>query len=176
MSVLNRVPRGFLDLMGSISQGRNPPQYVDAVSPIVDVRALYLGSVLGVCAIDAAHTARGQSFPMVQGDNELWLLRGLSCRVLAYTAANNYEKWEVGLQRPVLEAENNAVAGAAPLIWTSDTLAPGANFVDGDSDSIVFDEPIVLQPGVGLVWHIIQRDNLPNRTTELRAMVEILQA
>ncbi len=175
MSVLNRIPRGFLDLMGSITQGRNPSAYVDAVAPVVDISKLYLGNVLGAYGIDASHAAFGNSFSMDQGTDEVWLLRGLSARNISSASVAYYESWEVSLARPGVFAENNEVAGAAPIIWSTKKMLATA-VGRGYSDAIVFDQPIVLMPGVNLTWRIMDRDAGGARTTELRAMLELLKA
>lgn len=175
MSVLNRFPRGFLDLVGSISQGKAPPQYVDAVAPTLDMNELYLGSVLGIAGIDFTHSNAGSSDSVTVPDGEVWLVRGFSVFQLSLASTGRIERWQVQLGNPPLSDESLVGLQKSVTLWVSKELAT-ATGGQGDADAILLPEPLALHAGAVLNFRILQRDALAARTTLCRVMMHILKS
>ena len=160
MGDVNRIPRGFLDLIGGQTQGKNPPVFSDGLSPIIDMTPLYLAQTLGTHKENFTHTGTGDQVAVTVPSDEVWLL--LSLGTLAFASvADEFEQWafiindvirETGLapnlpQIHVTPITQNAIANQ--LLATGVTLA----------------RTIVLQGGMQLIAKLMQRDATAGRST-----------
>lgn len=176
MSIINRIPKGFLDLLGSVTQGKTPPQYVDAVAPVVDIRALYLGQTMSTFGIDMPHSVAGNSFTISLDETETWLLRGLSVANLGLPLATAFERWEARAGPwPRIPINQNTAHSQTPRLWTSRTLSTTI-VGQGDSDAVVFSQPIVIHPGTDITFGVIQRDAGGVRVSSAFALIELLRS
>lgn len=174
MSVLNRFPRGFLDLVGSISQGKAPPQYRDEVLPTLEMGELYLAQTLGTAGIDFLHSAAGTSQNIVVPQNEVWLVRAFSIYQLSLGGVARFERWQVQASGFPKSSSVGVVSQKDVILWTSRKLDTTIA-ADGDSDAFVFPVPLALHAGASLNWRIVQRDASAARTTLVRVAMHILK-
>lgn len=176
MGVINRNAQGFLDLVDAQTQGKSPPAFVDAVAPTVDLAQFYLADTLGYFSGETNHTAPGVINSQFVGDNEVWRVRGLSCEMPNASTAMA-EQWAVRLSQPPRVPENMDPAVApSPYIWMTGVDLMGTTTAARDVvRSIWFPEPLVLLPGNGLLWQLLQRDAGAIRATRCMAILDVLR-
>jgi len=165
MGQVNRIPNGFLDLLGVESLGKNPPLYSDAISPTVDLTELYSAQTLSSHTEDFSHTAIDDQVVIFVPEGETWLLRAVGFRSGILTNTNEYEMWEFSLDS--LPRGNTGGATSEPGIWTSkrviNQLVGGAR----ESDDFTLPAPLALTAGVALRAKLLIRDTSGARTTAL---------
>jgi len=147
MAQTNRIPSGFLDLVGAETGGKNPNQYTDAVRSSVDMRELYLGQTLGSDTHTFVVASEGQtSGLMVVPQDEAWLLRSLSTQ---WTAADAATRFTVGVQLP----DTPRGDAAFPMIWQSELQVVSAvGFIV--FDAFYLPSPLLLLAGQVIQWRI----------------------
>ena len=157
----NRIPHGFLDLVGAEVGGKTPPVYADLVGPYVDMTELYLAETLAAEGVTFNHGAALATTFVTVPDDEAWLLRALGVNgTLSNTG--QLERWRFDLIR--LPREDSSNLGAT--IWVTDELTVPVNN-QGISQALWVPAPVLLLPGVRINATIIQRDTAAARNTQL---------
>lgn len=162
MGSVNRIPRGFLDLVGAQTQGKNPPVYSDGLSPTVDVTQFYLAQTLAAHKEIFAHTIAGQQIATVVPSDEVWWLLSLSTSAFASTA-NEHEQWAFIINdviRDSGEATNLPqihVTPRATSLVLNQLLSTG----------VTLGSTIVLQGGMEIIAKLTNRDTTAERSTTL---------
>lgn len=164
MGQINSIPKGFLDLFNAQQQGKNPPAYVDALSPIVDTTELYLGQTLAGHQIDA-NSAGPNVVSVTVPENETWLLRTFG--VFSFmTAAPQFESWMFTMARfPRTSSAPTAVPDPVVGLWGTHLVGDGVEV--GQSDAYSIGSPIAVQAGTILHARLRLRDGGGARTTSV---------
>ena len=162
MGSVNRIPRGFLDLVGGQTQGKNPPVFSDGLSPTVDMTPLYLAQTLGTHKEIFSHTIAGEQRATVIPSDEIWWLLSLGTSAFASTAGE-FEQWAFVVKdviRESGEATNLPQIHVTPIAITSviNQLI---------STGVTLGSTIVLQGGMEIVAKLAQRDTTAARSTTL---------
>lgn len=165
----NRIPSGFLDLVGAETGGKTPAQYGDVLSASVDLTELFAGQTLCANGQGISHTSAGNSFQFEIPNEEAWLLRGIgySC---PFSSLTHYEQWQIGVwQLPRQEYGNDV--GWLHSTSKLEVVAGGqtANF------TYWFESPVLLLPGCELYWQLRQRDAGTARNATLTHMFNLLR-
>lgn len=166
MGQVNRIPNGFLDLLGVESLGRNPPLFSDAVSPIVNLNEFYSGQTLSCHEEDLIHDDVDQQALVTVPEGETWLLRSVGLESDSWGAASRTEQWEFSVDS--LPRQETGVATAKGTIYTT----PFFNAIGGTQKNIAsyfLAAPLVCISGVVLRARIINRILIGTaHTTSLR--------
>lgn len=162
MGSVNRIPRGFLDLIGAQTQGKNPPIFSDGLSPIIDMTPLYLAETLGAHKLNFAHTTNGEQASVVIPTGEVWLLLSIGTQALA-TTAGEFEQWAFIINDVIRES------GAAPTLPQFHVTEVATNTAANQLLATGFTLPsmIVVQGGMKILAKLIQRDATASRNTAL---------
>ena len=165
----NRIPHGFLDLVGSEVGGKTPPVYSDFIGPTVDMTELYLAETLAAEGVTFNHAAALASTSVTVPDDEAWLMR---CLGVSGSLSNTgqLERWRFDLIR--LPREDSSNLGAT--IWTTDELTVPVNN-QGISSAFWLPAPALLLPGVRIDITITQRDTAAARNTQLEFLFNRLR-
>lgn len=167
----NRIPFGFLDIVGAETGGKNPPFYSDELSPSVDVTELYLQHTLAGIRTTGSQAIVGDQINFLVPEAETWILRACSFRTAAVAAMT--EVWEFSFTRL---PRSDITVGAFPIFWTS-TRSRTAPPLLGEflEDSFFFPAPVALPSGTNLNATVIERDALAARTTLIQYLVDVLR-
>lgn len=77
MGEINRIARGFLDLVRSQTGGRAPNEYTETLVPVLNFENFYLSERIDGAELTAANTADGAIRDLAVPDDQLWLLRSI---------------------------------------------------------------------------------------------------
>lgn len=169
MPQTNRIPTGFLDLVGAETGGKNPPEYSELVGAGVDLTELLLGQTLCCQLNTVSHTAAGNTFGMTVQPDQAWLLRSVSV-VTPLTNTAQLEEWTVGFWNlPRQEFGNDQ-----SQIWTSRLMQVQVNG-DTASDCFLLPQPILLTSGCAIYWTLRQRDTSAARNSTITAQFNLLR-
>jgi len=160
MGNVNRIPRGFLDLIGAQTQGKNPPVFSDGLSPVVDMTPLYLAQTLGTHKVQVSHTAASQQVSITVPSDEVWLLLSLGTNALAATIGE-FEQWIFIINDVIRES---GVATNLPQIHVT-PLAQNLAINQLLSTGVTLARTIVVQGGMELIAKLAQRDATGSRST-----------
>ena len=162
MGQVNRIPRGFLDLIGAQTQGKNPPIFSDGLSPIIDMTPLYLAQTLGTHKENLAHTIAGEQIAVTVPNDEVWLLLSLGTSSLASTLGE-LEQWSFFLIDVIRES---GAATNLPQIHV--TPVTGISVINQlMNTAVTLPSTIVIQGGMQLVAKLLQRDVTGVRNTAI---------
>lgn len=163
MGQVNRIPNGFLDLLGVESLGRNPPAFADQIIPITDLTEFYAAQTLSAHTVDFNHTAFQNQQLVTVPSEETWFLRAVSVDgSLPGTA--NFERWQFSLDN--MARNNTGAATSEPMIWVSDKLV--VSIANQDiAGAFALPAPLALTAGTVLRAKLVERDTGPARTTAL---------
>lgn len=167
----NRIPSGFLDLIGAETGGKNPPIYADFVQPSVELLELYAAQTLANVNETIAHTAAGTPLTITVTEGETWLLR--SCSVLTTMPAASFERWSVRIRR--VPRGDIAQLNGFPDIWTSRMLVPNAVGLQQDHDSFYLPTPLACLAGTEIEFILAERDALASRTSRCQLLLNRLE-
>jgi len=162
MPQTNRIPGGFLDLIGAETGGKNPSQYSDTLQATIESKELYLGQTLKGNLISQNHAAVGVAADITVPSDEHWLLRCVNVEaVLPLTT--DFERWVVGLTRLPRDVGflHHAVFWSTRLLQT----AAAGQF---PSDAFMLPDPILCTPGMIVRAILKERDASAARNTTLR--------
>ena len=162
MGEVNRIPRGFLDLIGAQTQGKNPPVFSDGLSPIIDMTPLYLAQTLGAHKLNFAHTVNAAQASVTVPSDEVWLLLSLGTQAFASTVGE-FEQWAFIINDVIRES------GAAPTLPQFHVTEVATNIAINQLLATGFTLPsmIVLQGGMKIIAKLVQRDATASRSTAL---------
>lgn len=164
MGQVNRIPSGFLDLLGVESLGRNPPLFSDAISPVVNLTEFYAGQTLSAHSVPFAHSTEDAQTVVFVPEGETWFLRGVSALSQAAPGTGVRETWAFMLDN-LPRQETPAGTTVEPVIATLELPAALDN-TDKLCGSLFLPSPIALISGVALKGRIVAR-SAGTRTTEL---------
>ena len=155
----NRIPTGFLDLVGAETGGKTPPIYADVLGAQVDVTELLLGQTL--CGLNQTwnHNAVGNVATMSVRPDEAWLLRYVAISD-PLALVTDLTEIQVGLWNASRQEYGNDLA----FFWTSREIQIPA-VGDVGSDSFALPEPILLMPGTTIYWQMRKRAGAARNAT-----------
>jgi len=162
---VNRIPNGFLDLLGVQSLGRNPPLFSDAISPTVDLTEFYSGQTLSSHTEDLTHTAEDDQVVVFVPEGETWFLRAVSFQSAILASTQQYEAWQFTVDNLAREATGGATSEAA--VWVSKRVIGQLIVGFRETDAFYLGTPLALTSGTVLKARIIARDTQPARATSL---------
>lgn len=143
MAQINRIAKGFLDLVGAQTGGRNPSDSSDLVAPTIDMTPFYHSDKFGIVSHSITPAALGPQTALVVPSNEAWMLYGIGWSQLILNAADR-AKYTVGLGS--LPNSNPSADGGQP-IWEFDRIATGLATPQSLAAAVQFPVPFPLQPG-----------------------------
>lgn len=164
MGQVNRIPSGFLDLLGAQSQGKTPPLYADVLGPVVDMGELYRGNALSMVVETLAHTTFGNTQDFTVPAGETWLLRAVSSDELL-TSTGQFTQWAWSFLRPPRGA-----TGGATIKETFIHVSPIKQILLANAwatDAHEFASPIAFQNGTIIRAKLAQRDAGVGRSSNL---------
>lgn len=170
MGQVNTIPKGFLDIFDAQQQGKNPPVYADAVSPIIDATKLYEARTLGVASVLLSHQVVGEIATFAIPDGETWEIVAVGSSSLT-ALITEFEQIEWSVQNAPRNIAAPPGQGAFHVSPAMVPLAAVALLMDG----FTLPRPLVLQAGVELVMRIAQRDASPTRNTTLTITAHVLR-
>jgi len=163
---VNRIPNGFLDLLGVQSLGRNPPLFSDAISPVVDIFELYAAQTLSVHSVDWLHTVTGDSTVLFVPEGETWMLRGLSIETAIMVGGTQQN---VSFLAQDFARGKTGAATPEMCIWNTGPLNPIANA--RESRGFMLPSPLALTSGTVLIAKVYDRDGLGARTDNVTWLI-----
>ena len=170
MGQVNRIPNGFLDLLGVESLGRNPPQFLDVITPIVDLTEFYAGQTLSSHEVDFSHSSPGDQTIVRVPEGETWLLRNCSVVATNLALTSDIEVWQFSLQ----DTARNSTGGATEdsIIAVSPRLVL---FAAGGGRTAAFgfylpSPGLALTSGTILKARIIDRSGAAPRVSQINFM------
>lgn len=172
MAKVNKVPAGFLDLLGAKTQGKTPPNFSEVLAGVVEMGEFYLADSLSGVRADVNHGGEGviQSFTVPEG--ELWLVRGFSINTVL-PALTSYEDWVVGFGRLPRASSETAFGESSGWVWAPDTMttpeAGARAFV-----ATTLPQPYLLLPGININFRLNARDADPARISEFAVICSVL--
>lgn len=169
----NRIPGGFLDLIGAETGGKNPPIYDDSVQPTVDLFELYAAQTLSAFNTTIAHENSGEVVTTTVPDGEVWIVRAVSV-LMTLGALTEYERWTFRVQTLPRLGPEESIPSPFPSFWTSRLIAPNLIANQPLVDSFALPAPLVCSPGVTLAARILERDAGLPRTTRLQWLISRL--
>jgi len=171
MGQVNRIPSGFLDLLGVESLGRNPPLFSDAISPIADLTEFYAGQTLSIHTEDFVTSAAQQQVVVRVPSEETWFLRGVSVQCTTLLPTTMWEQWSFVCQDLARNSTGGATAehtlAVSPLLLNQG----GATGVQPQW-GFYFPQPgLAFTSGSIIKARIIERDALAGRTTACNFLI-----
>ena len=169
MAGINRLPLGYLDLVGTETGGKNPSQADENVSPVILMNELYGSQTLKPESFATNSTNVGDNnFTTVPAD-ETWILYSISFDVISPLAG---DQDTVGLF--IDRLPRSAIPGATALLFVGDLLAVSNN--DTPAASLMLPTPIVLHHGVRCIAQVMRRaGGAANRVVNVKMLVGALQ-
>lgn len=165
MGQINRIPQGYLDLVGTETGGKNPSLAPESVSPILRMNELYSAQTLSAVNWATNSTAVGDSNSITVPSDEIWV---------CYSASMNTNSPLVGdhdvVAMSVDRLPRDAAGAAPPTIFVASLLSLSVN--SDPNDSILFPVPFVLSHGVIVRLDVVDRvGGAPNRVVNATMMV-----
>lgn len=162
MGSVNRIPRGFLDLVGAQTQGKNPPIFSDGLSPIIDMTHLYLAQTLGTHKENLSHTVAGEQIATAVPNDEVWWLLSIGTTSLA-AVTTEIEQWAFILNDVIREG---GAATNLPQIHVTPVMS--ISVINQLMNSgFTLPSPILIQGGMEIIAKLTQRDTTAARNTAI---------
>lgn len=150
MASLNRIPRGFLNWVYAQSGGRNPGEYSETVSPIVDMGPFYDGDRLSTEFISVTPTVQPESAILTVPDDETWKLMAIGIAQTVVAATDTFEV-TVSLRRT---ANLGATAAFAPIWAPERQTAVNLFLPEQMTAAILLPQPLVLLAGTEVIMNV----------------------
>lgn len=131
MSVINRVPWGLQDILGSTSQGKNPSELLDQVRPSFDMFPLWAMERLETRRVFTTLVSVGTNLDIEIPDGEMWIPFHMQAGI---TGVNDIGTI-IGFELLIL---NMIGAGTSSRYWGSDVITAVAV---GEIINLSFDFP-----------------------------------
>lgn len=170
MGAINRIPRGYIDLLGQTTSGETPSEARNFVQPILNMDPLYLAQTLSWHNDTVAHTAVSTSVEVDVPQNETWLLYSWGVRT-ATGASSDFEEWAL---EALTFPRPGADPGQFPQLDTSGLLT-GAGAAQFIVYGKTFGQVIPLTAGTTLRAILYKRDGNASRTTRWQLMMARLK-
>lgn len=166
MSQINRIPIGYLDLLGTETGGRNPSEGVEAVSPILVMNELYLAQTLNNKNFATNSTAVGNNNFFEVPADETWLLYSISADVIQ-PLVGDFDQVTIALRS--LPRSGPSASGTATIAALNmETKAAGSQ----PRDAVFLPNPFVLSHGVEVIAEISDRaGGAANRVVNISMLV-----
>lgn len=163
MAQINRIPRGYLDLLKTETGGKLPSASSETVAPVVDMNAFYEADKLSIEQLQHTPGAFPSSSSVFVPTDETWVLWALGMSWGANALADTMD-WLVSLRR--LPAAGS-VSGSAP-IWKPNTPGPvGPGILSRVTDAIFLPRPLTLQSGSEVILDALNGNQLRTGTCTL---------
>ena len=152
MGQINKIPLGYLNMLGSQTGGKNPFFAAEQVNPTVEMSPFYHAQAMSVSTDVLVGVAVGDQVIRTVPDNEAWMLYGWGFSYIALSAGNKqYFRLDLSrLPRSSTTTLNHFLA----ILRHENVLAVG----DLTGSSIYFDNPIPLTAGSQLVTTLASRN------------------
>jgi len=151
MSGINRIPVGYLDLVGTQTGGKTPSQANEIVAPVVEMLGFYGQQAAAALAITMNHAAVPSQFTTEVPSDECWHL--LSCAVRENQPAGTERSiWCVGVNNLPRSSVSSDTGWIFRLDVKGVTAGANAMFVQR------LEQPVFLLPGTQLVCELLDRD------------------
>lgn len=150
MGQINRIPNGFLDLLGTETGGKNPSQAPEVVAPVLTMNELYSSQTLESKNFGINSLAAGNNNFIIVPDSETWILYAVACNTIA-PLVGDADQVGVYLDRLPRSAAPGNIAQIAQLNLLSIGVA------STPADAATFPTPLVIGHGVRVVANIQQR-------------------
>jgi len=85
--MINRIPLGFLGMLGSQTQGKNPFEASEVVAPTIEMTPFYHAQAIRTAFVQLNNAAVNNAAQITVPANKAWML--YSANVRAVAAANN---------------------------------------------------------------------------------------
>jgi len=164
MNQTNRIPGGFLDLLGAETGGKTPPYYDNKVSPQVGMDELYRAQTLSQYVANVTHGASFQEVRFLVPNNEYWLLRAFNFQSGSLGSTNEFEGWALQVKELPRGNSGPITTSSSSIAWLFGRCQLANTNV---ADAVSFANPILLTPGVEVAIVNVQRDAVlgPKTTT-----------
>lgn len=147
MGIINKLPWGLQDFLGSVSQGTNPANLLQDVRPSLEIFPFLSGNDLRVYDVaEQAVNSAGDIHTKAVNTGEIWLVLNVGAGVRSDTAGDTLEA-SVGLKRVKGHTNTNFEAGLHGFpAWTA--IGGTLQF----NQAVNFPQMIPVTAGVGIVW------------------------
>ena len=172
MNQTNRIPGGFLDLLGAETGGKTPPFYDNKIQPALDMNELYLAQTLTNYTDDVTHSASFAELRINIPSNEFWMIRAVAVQTELYASAAELERWDFCIRR-FPRGGQGPIDTDTPY-HSMEVLAPFNN--QPAAESFWIPAPLLLPPGTQLVARLGSRDATGSRTTRIFYTFDLLRA
>jgi len=161
VSGINRIPIGYLDLVGTQTGGKNPSQANEIVAPVVDMELFYAAQALADHHENFAHNAIADVLKFEIPSNEAWAVYTIS---FFETAPATTDKTVAAL------GVHHLQRGGPTAQLFSGTLTP---ITAGGTDIVTnrLDVPIIFLPGTEFVLQIFDRVGAGARTLQCDMLI-----
>ena len=158
MGQINKIPLGYLNMLGSQTGGKNPFFAAEQVNPTVEMAPFYHGSAMAVSTDVLVSTAPGDEVTRFVPANEAWFLYsiGASGSVLGSSAVRDLQ---VNLQH-LPRSSSPTLPGQIATLTSSTASAAG----DVIAASQLFPVPIPLIAGTSIQTIINRRSGATTMT------------
>lgn len=147
MSRINRVPKGFLDFLGTQNQGDNPSELMQDVRPSIDLFPFFAAERVSLFSdsVNSAGALDGVTF--VVPDGEVWFPLFWSGR---YSIAANGDTCDLHLSvtKPANGQQNPAEASTIRNVIQS-AYFTGATTTAGEQLDVTYTFPMLVSFGTG---------------------------
>lgn len=167
----NRIPFGFLDLVGAETGGKTPPFYSDELKPSVDMTELYLQHTHAGIRTSVSQSNVADFSSLLVPTDESWMLRAASFRT-AVAVTNQIEVWQFSFTRL---PRDDLTTGPFPVYFITRNRVGATVVGEFIQDAVLLPKPIVLGPGTNLAATLMERDAGAARTTLFQYLVSILR-
>lgn len=168
MGQINRIPRGYLDLVGTETGGKNPGDASEVVNPTIEMRELYASQTLKSINFAINSLVVGSSSTISVPPEDSWILYSAGMHVNAPLLADQDNVALFAGQLP----RGGPAAGFA-LLWRAEMLSIGV--AQTPTDTILFPVPLIFQGGTKFITTVHQRaGGVANRVVNVTLLVGAL--
>lgn len=141
MGQINRIPIGYLDMLGSQTGGKNPFDAADVVNPVIAMQPFYHAQGMSIESAPAFVVNALLDFAQLEvPQNEVWFVYNVSCQAAFTTAAGAVELVYSLFSTPAGVPNNSMVIGDTGLLNATLAVAVIGN-------AIQFPTPLPLVAG-----------------------------
>ena len=169
MGQINRIPIGYLDLLGTETGGKNPAAAPELISPTLSMNELYASQTLAGKNFALNSVAVGNNNFITVPNDEAWILYGLGANTISPLAGDE-DQIGVFLDR----MPRSAAPGNVSQLTTFKLISIGVN--QTPSETLLFPTPFVIGHGTRVIANIQQRaGGAALRTVNINLTVGLLR-
>lgn len=169
MGQINRIPVGYLDLVGTETGGKNPSNAPEVVSPTISMDQFYAAQTLRSQNFATNNTAVGNNNFIEVPAGESWIVYSVSADVIQPTSTD-LDSVVVALRS--LPRADSAAATASIANFLLDGIAGG----DHPVDTTRFPVPFILTSGIEVIAEISGRvGGAANRVVNISLLTGVLR-